>query len=591
MTDNTSTKSTKKPLPTDSPKTKTSRQMSTVETPTSSSKPEVTKRGSTKYADSIAKNTTPITVKTTRTIDIDDKGFSLPPSATAWSLASMKNTPESKPKEQVVQENSIVKITVEPPGPSPSSNPNPDILTTDPPPNTDIITTESPPKTTPTVFSQTNSTQKFERSTTEKTQKVDTKNENEIYKTSEEITDASSLAPSTKNESIVEIKSTTMTYSTVIERTNVSRTTPMTETTEETTETTTVELSTVPVTVTEVRTTFSTSEKVATDQAKDNEVLTTTQLLDDVSEASSTVGIEEVVEDGDFEEIDLLPEKGPKAPEVVTKIPIISTTEATTANEAETTTDVTEKTTPMLVTEPPSVVHPTGKSISVKNSPSEVLTTVPAMTTPADNGSTTADPGNGMEMLSNDDESNPGMVAAIAISSVGAVCLVLLAGLLIIMRKRQKRVTYGQRCRPVSLDAYSLDNVSVYNSVRRGKAGMRASKRSYGNPAFDDPVSIPFRPRLHRSNRRFFQVSVSHQMNFQALAKFNENLEGIGAEFEEIPQVTARANELPVGCETKNRYANVIPLPETRVFLNGSDNDPLSDYINANYVTVSLTLR
>lgn len=59
------------------------------------------------------------------------------------------------------------------------------------------------------------------------------------------------------------------------------------------------------------------------------------------------------------------------------------------------------------------------------------------------------------------------------------------------MRKRQKRVTYGQRCRPVSLDAYSLDNVSVYNSVRR-KGGVRASKRSYGNPAFDDPVrNIP----------------------------------------------------------------------------------------------------
>lgn len=59
----------------------------------------------------------------------------------------------------------------------------------------------------------------------------------------------------------------------------------------------------------------------------------------------------------------------------------------------------------------------------------------------------------------------------------------------LIMRKRQKRITYGQRCTPVSLDAYSLDNVSVYNSVRR-KGALRASKRSYGNPAFDDPVSL-----------------------------------------------------------------------------------------------------
>lgn len=56
------------------------------------------------------------------------------------------------------------------------------------------------------------------------------------------------------------------------------------------------------------------------------------------------------------------------------------------------------------------------------------------------------------------------------------------------MRKRHKRFNYGQRCTPVSLDAYSVDNVSVYNSVRR-KAALRASKRSYGNLAFDDPVS------------------------------------------------------------------------------------------------------
>lgn len=55
------------------------------------------------------------------------------------------------------------------------------------------------------------------------------------------------------------------------------------------------------------------------------------------------------------------------------------------------------------------------------------------------------------------------------------------------MRKRHKRFNYGQRCTPVSLDAYSVDNVSVYNSMRR-KGAMRASKRSYGNPAFDDPV-------------------------------------------------------------------------------------------------------
>jgi len=57
------------------------------------------------------------------------------------------------------------------------------------------------------------------------------------------------------------------------------------------------------------------------------------------------------------------------------------------------------------------------------------------------------------------------------------------------MRKRSKRYNYGQRCTPVSLDAYSLDSVSVYNSVRRKAGALRASKRSYGNPNFEDGVS------------------------------------------------------------------------------------------------------
>lgn len=61
------------------------------------------------------------------------------------------------------------------------------------------------------------------------------------------------------------------------------------------------------------------------------------------------------------------------------------------------------------------------------------------------------------------------------------------------MRKRQKRFNYIQNCRPVSLDEYNVDNVSTYNSVRR-KGVIRQSKRSYGNPAFDDPVSFQMCP-------------------------------------------------------------------------------------------------
>ncbi|CAH1977214.1 unnamed protein product [Acanthoscelides obtectus] len=164
------------------------------------------------------------------------------------------------------------------------------------------------------------------------------------------------------------------------------------------------------------------------------------------------------------------------------------------------------------------------------------------------------------------DDINQGRVAAIVISSVGAVCLILLATLLYVIRKRQNKFNYKQRCRPVGLDDYSVDNLSVYNSVRR-KGLYRQSKRSYGNPAFDD------------------HEVTTHPLNFPALAKFATNTVDMKAEFEDIPQITAKTSELPEGCETKNRYANVIPLPETRVYLNAIDGQPNSDYINANYVT------
>jgi hypothetical protein len=74
----------------------------------------------------------------------------------------------------------------------------------------------------------------------------------------------------------------------------------------------------------------------------------------------------------------------------------------------------------------------------------------------------------------------------------------------VVMRRRQQRFNYGQRCTPVSLDAYSLDSVSVRGSVRR-KSGNTHSKRSYGNPAFDDPVS-----KTH--------AATSHGVEFKHLA-------------------------------------------------------------------------
>lgn len=133
------------------------------------------------------------------------------------------------------------------------------------------------------------------------------------------------------------------------------------------------------------------------------------------------------------------------------------------------------------------------------------------------------------------DQPDVNAMIAIGISIVAVVTLILLVGFLVIMRKRQKQLTYGQRCRPIGLDAYSLDNISVYNSVRR-KSAIRTSKRAFGNAGFDDPGLK------------------NNPLNISQLATFSQKRVSINEEFKDVPTVTARIEEVPIGCEDKNRY-------------------------------------
>lgn len=80
---------------------------------------------------------------------------------------------------------------------------------------------------------------------------------------------------------------------------------------------------------------------------------------------------------------------------------------------------------------------------------------------------------------------------------------------------------------------------------------------------------------------------MSHSLNFAGLASFSEDRPAIDEEFSNVPVITVKPDELLPGTETKNRYANVIPIPETRVLLNPlSSAGQNSDYINANFVKV-----
>ncbi|XP_063707656.1 mucin-2 [Culicoides brevitarsis] len=182
--------------------------------------------------------------------------------------------------------------------------------------------------------------------------------------------------------------------------------------------------------------------------------------------------------------------------------------------------------------------------------------------------STSTNPSTMSEEVGSTEAPGPDVAAivVISLSVVGVIAFLLLMGFIFIIRKRQNQTKYANRCRPVGLDAYSLDNVSVYNSVRRKGNNLRLSKRSYGNSAFEDP-------NLE-----------SHVLSVPDLATFVQKKYEIYDEYKDIPVITSRIEEMLYGCEDKNRYSNVIPLPETRVHLKRQNDDEKTEYINANYV-------
>lgn len=73
-------------------------------------------------------------------------------------------------------------------------------------------------------------------------------------------------------------------------------------------------------------------------------------------------------------------------------------------------------------------------------------------------------------------------------------------------------------------------------------------------------------------------------LDIQTLKEFVKKRKSIEDEFKNIPTVSARIEDIPENVEDKNRFANVLPLSQTRVMLKRIDDDEKSEYINANYV-------
>lgn len=226
-----------------------------------------------------------------------------------------------------------------------------------------------------------------------------------------------------------------------------------------------------------------------------------------------------------------------KGIDALSSMPTEGASSTTTEQSSPSTSSITPTTTTTSTTTTTTASTTTSTSTSTSTTTATMLqgintTTMRTMTMNRDNAPTNNDDQTETAYPSEATDVNA-MIAA-AISIVAVITLFLLVGFLVVMRKRQKQLTYGQRCRPIGLDAYSLDNVSVYNSLRR-KSALRASKMAFGNVGFDDPALK------------------NNPLNIVQLITFAQKRVSINEEFKDVPVVTARIEEVPLGCEDRNR--------------------------------------
>ncbi|KAG1714507.1 Tyrosine-protein phosphatase non-receptor type 5 [Nymphon striatum] len=158
------------------------------------------------------------------------------------------------------------------------------------------------------------------------------------------------------------------------------------------------------------------------------------------------------------------------------------------------------------------------------------------------------------------------LIAIYTLSAISFICVVSILILMAFLRWRQRN-RCSKNNRRSSIDGHSLDTLSFRSfrhSFRSRKS--RRSRRSYVNFAFSDPDAP------------------SQLLNTAALISYAANETLLKEQYETIPMISPKRNELPSGVEPKNRYSNGIPIPETRVSLTLKPGMPNSDYINANFV-------
>ncbi|KAK2182380.1 hypothetical protein NP493_355g02003 [Ridgeia piscesae] len=119
-------------------------------------------------------------------------------------------------------------------------------------------------------------------------------------------------------------------------------------------------------------------------------------------------------------------------------------------------------------------------------------------------------------------------------------------------------------------ERYSVDVHSIAESIQMGEVyGRRGARFVYDNPALNWCEAKDY---------------TSNILDTEGLAKMVDDTDAIEDEFLLLPSKMPKLSDVPLGAEDKNRYANVIPNPETRVRLTLRKGEDNSDYINANFL-------
>ncbi|CAG2221350.1 unnamed protein product [Mytilus edulis] len=178
-------------------------------------------------------------------------------------------------------------------------------------------------------------------------------------------------------------------------------------------------------------------------------------------------------------------------------------------------------------------------------------------------------PTNGPSASKLDEEIETGITIAISIAAIGGFCCVSLLILQLIIHKRS-----GHRMHPYfpgSGSCSSRLSTRSSNSIALGVVSKSRPNSGLWNPGLD----------ISDENCNY----PSHPLVYSALTDFSLETDAIHQEFQLIPNETPRLSCVPVGAEDKNRFANVLPFPHTRVKLQKIPGEDFSDYINANFIT------